>query len=63
MHALNTQNEAFELRQRINKIDYLQSMNDYQAGFDIEMTYTWLDWRIMDMLEYGDLEIDAVDEK
>ena len=38
-------------------------MSDYDASFDIEMTYTWLDWRIMDLLNYGNLEISDVDEE
>ena len=63
VHALNTQNQKFQLSQKINKIDYLQRMSDYDASFDIEMTYTWLDWRIMDLLNYGNLEISDVDEE
>ena len=38
-------------------------MADYQAGFDIEISYTWLDWRIMNLLGLGDIEIEDVDEK
>ena len=37
-------------------------MWDYHASFDIEMSYTWLDWRIMNLLELGQKEIEDVDE-
>lgn len=36
-------------------------MKDYHASFDIEMSYTWLDWRIMNLLELGQKEIRDVD--
>ena len=53
VHALNTRNNNYNLRKRLNGIDYLQSMRDYQASYDIEMSYTWLDWRIIKMIETG----------
>ena len=39
-------------------------MWDYHASFDIEMSYTWLDWRIIDLIIDPDVDVqlDDVDE-
>ena len=34
----------------INKIDYLQSWDDRMSSFDVELSFTWLDWRIGELL-------------
>ena len=38
-------------------------MEDYQAGFDIQKSYTWLDWRIMNLLETSQIEVSDIDEE
>ena len=47
----------------INGIDYLQHLRDFDSSFDVELSYTLLDWRIMDLLDYAKLEIEDVAEK
>lgn len=47
-HALNTGNSDFKLLQMINKIDYLQPWGHYMSAFDVELSFTWLDWKIME---------------
>ena len=47
----------------INGIDYLQHLRDFDSSFDVELSYTLLDWRIMDLLDYAKLEVEDVAEK
>ena len=47
----------------ITSIDYLQDVRGKNASFDVELSYTYLDWRIMDLIDYGKLEIEEVDEE
>ena len=44
-------------------MDYLQHLQDKGSSFDVELSCTMLDWRIMDLLEYGKLENEDVSEK
>ena len=65
-HALNRENpENFQLLPQINKIDYSQPWTDQNSSFDIENSFTWLDWRIIDRVEDPELdfEIDDIDSK
>ena len=62
-HALNTQDKSIHIRGIINGIDYLQHLRDFDSSFDVELSYTLLDWRIMDLLDYAKLEIEDVAEK
>ena len=50
-HALSLNNSNFKLLHQINKIDFGQKWTDQNAGFDVELSFTWLDWRIMDILQ------------
>ena len=47
-HAINTGNTKFNLLEMINKIDYLQPWDSFESHFDIELSFTWLDWLIME---------------
>ena len=47
----------------INRMDYLQNIKDKDSSFNIELSYTMMDWRIMDLLDHGKLEIEEVAEK
>ena len=62
-HAINTNNTKFDLLPLINGVDYDQIHSDFHASFDISLSYTWLDWRIMDMLKKGVVNIEDVDEE
>ena len=68
-HALNKEPsdavhiKKFNVLEKINKIDYLQKLDDFHASFDIELTFTWLNWRIMEMLESGASDINEVDHE
>lgn len=45
--------EKFDILKQINKIDYTQVFHENTSFFNIENTFTWLDWRICDMLKIG----------
>ena len=47
----------------ITQVDFLQDIKGKNASFDVELSYTYLDWRIMDLIDYGKLEIEEVDEE
>lgn len=49
-HALNTQQRDFQILRQINRIDYTKDWGSQSASFDIELSFTWLDWQIMDMV-------------
>ena len=60
-HALNIEKLEVNIRNRfnvlhkINRIDYLQPLEDFHSSFDVELSFSWLNWRIMDMLEAGQI--------
>lgn len=67
-HALNLKKldknlNNFKLLPLINKIDFTQPWTDPNSSFDIENTFTWLDWRIIDRVEDPELDfyIDNID--
>ena len=67
-HALNLKNldknfNNFKLLPLINKIDFTQHWNDPNSSFDIENSFTWLDWRIIDRVEDPEIDfyIDDID--
>ena len=62
-HSLNTQNESLRIRNLINRMDYLLNIKDKDSSFNVELSYTMLDWRIMDLLDHGKLDIEEVAEK
>ena len=41
-------------------MDYLQDLKSKDSSFNVELTYNMLDWRIMDLLDQGKLEIEEV---
>lgn len=50
-HALNTEKQSYErltqdfnILAQINKIDYAQPWASQYSRFDIELSFTWLDW-------------------
>ena len=49
-HALNTGQKDFHLMRQIYRMDYRKPWNDQNSSFDIELSFTWLDWQIMDMV-------------
>lgn len=49
-HAINTGDKSHQILEKINKIDYSQSWEEQNSGFDIELAFTWLNWRIMDLV-------------
>ena len=49
-HALATEDKKFNILEQINKIDYSQDWNSQYSNFDVEMCFTWLDWRIADLV-------------
>ena len=64
-HALNRKNadNNFMLLPLINKIDFTQPWTDPNSSFDIENSFTWLDWRIIDRVEDPEVDfyIDDID--
>ena len=49
-HAVNTGKKDYNLLREINSIDFKQKWGDHSASFDIQMSFTWLDWYIADKL-------------
>jgi len=35
---------------KINKINYSRPWTSENGKFDIELTFTWIDWRIIDLI-------------
>ena len=62
-HAINTKKPNFKIQQLINKINYTRSWGGQDGIFDIELSFTWLDWRITDLIidPDFDVELDDVD--
>lgn len=48
-HALNRKEKGSKLLTMINKIDYLQAFGSIKSKFDVETSFTWLDWRILEL--------------
>ena len=47
----------------INKIDYRQDWGNQNSSFDVELSFTWLDWNIMDIFNSkSSFEIDDFSE-
>ena len=49
-HALNTGDKSHRILEKINKIDYSQDWNVQESSFDVELSFTWLNWRISDLV-------------
>ena len=63
-HAYATKDKNFNLLEQINKIDYSQDWNSQYANFDVEMCFTWLDWRIADLVVTNeDFKLENVDKE
>jgi len=63
-HSLTRNSKHPKILTRISKIDYLQEWDNYMSKFDIELSFTWLDWQIME-LEINDdtFHIENVDDE
>ena len=48
-HALNRKEKGTKLLTKINKIDYLQAFSSFKSKFDVELSFFWLDWRILEL--------------
>ena len=54
--------DEFSLLSNINRIDYNQPWNDQVASFDLELSYTMLDWLICEMeINDGNFSLPDVD--
>ena len=52
LHAMNRDNPMkLNPLSLINKVDYTQSWFHKKSSFDIENSFTWLDWRIINKFE------------
>lgn len=40
----------FNLLEKINKIDFMQTWGRQGSSFDVECSFTWLDWRILELI-------------
>ena len=62
LHALNLQDEKFELLNVINGVDFLQHWGQPNSSFDVELSYTWLDYRIMEqIISKSDFDANNID--
>ena len=50
VHARHLLESKFKILENITKIDYNQKWNSAVSSFDIELSFTWLDWRIIEQL-------------
>lgn len=46
---------------RINKINFSRPWFGQDSQFDIEMTFTWIDWRITDLIINPEVDVDMED--
>ena len=49
-HAVNMGDKTHRILEKINKIDYTQSWGHQESSFDVELSFTWLNWRISDLI-------------
>lgn len=49
-HALNTGNKRHNILEKINKIDFSQPWEEHNSSFDVELSFTWLNWRVSDLV-------------
>ena len=62
-HALNLKHD-YNLLASINSIDYLQDWDAVHSSFDIQLSYTWLDWFIAEKVITDDLfQLERIDEE
>ena len=54
LHAINLRQDI-NILTKINKIDYLQEWGSQQSSFDVECSFTWLDWRIIELITSTDV--------
>ena len=47
---MNMHYQNFNLLERIYNIDYMQSWGKTVSSFDIQLSFTWLDWRIIEQI-------------
>ena len=64
VHALNSGDKRYNIRESFNKMDYAQEWNGMNSSFDCELSYTWLDWRIQDTINGSpDFRMVDIDEE
>ena len=62
-HALNLGDKNFNILDRLNKINYMQNYGSYNSTFLIELSFTWLDWRICDVVNSAEeFNVGCIDE-
>ena len=49
-HAVNTGDRRHRILERINRSDYAQEWDGQDSSFDVELSFTWLNWRICDLV-------------
>ena len=63
-HAVNTGNSKFNLLEQISRIDYLQSWEGHSSSFEVELSFTTLDWFIADLVNSAEpYSLSTVDEE
>ena len=55
---MNLRDPGFNLLTKINSVDYLQSWDVPNSKFDVELSFTWLDWRILELIIRGQHNFD-----
>ena len=49
-HSVNLGRQNFNLLNHINSVDFKQNWGDQESSFDIQLSFTWLDWYISDLV-------------
>ena len=61
-HALNTDDKNYKLVTKINKVDYVKAWGGLNQSFEIEQSFTLLNWRIMELITgQSSFSIDSID--
>ena len=48
--AMTLHDKKYNLLEKIQNIDYMQHWGKSSSSFDIQLSFTWLDWRILEQL-------------
>ena len=63
-HAINLKVKDFNLLTQISSVDYDQPWLDQQSHFDVQLTFTWFDWFISELvLKDRDFKLKDTDPK
>ena len=52
--AMTLHDNKYKLLEKISNIDYMQKWGSSHSSFDIQLSFTWLDWRILEQLIHDD---------